>query len=210
MGRAAADLLQEVRTPDGLVEGFQAQRGEDFAHVFGDEAHQVDDLVRRAAEPCTEGLVLRADADRAGVRVALAHHDAAHRDERRCTDTVFFGAEHSGDHNVTPGAQAAIRTQSDLVAQIIQRKNLMGFGEADFPGKASILDRSLRARARAANTAGDKDDVGLCLRNTGGHRTDAGLGNQLHADAAIRVDLLQIIDQLREVFDRIDVMVRRR
>src|SRR2546421_5711735 len=34
--------------------------------------------------------------------------------------------------------------------------------------------------------------------------------SQLHADPRVRVDLLQIVDELRQVLDRIDVVVRRR
>ena len=39
---------------------------------------------------------------------------------------------------------------------------------------------------------------------------DARLAHQLHADPRPRVDLLQVIDELREILDRVDVVVRRR
>ena len=41
--------------------------------------------------------ILRGDADRAGVQVADAHHDAADRDERRGGEAEFLGAEQRGD-----------------------------------------------------------------------------------------------------------------
>jgi len=47
------------------------------------------------------------------------------------------------------------------------------------------------------------------LGNAGGDRADTGLGNQLHADLGVRVDLLEIVYELREVLDRIDVVMRR-
>ena len=34
--------------------------------------------------------------------------------------------------------------------------------------------------------------------------------DQLDADARARVDLLQVVDQLRQIFDRIDIVMRRR
>jgi hypothetical protein len=46
--------------------------------------------------------------------------------------------------------------------------------------------------------------------DAGGDRADAGLGHQLDADARRRVDLLQVVDQLRQVLDRVDVVVGRR
>src|SRR4051812_18252391 len=40
--------------------------------------------------------------------------------------------------------------------------------------------------------------------------TDTDLGNKLHSDSRTRIDVLQVINQLCEIFDRVDVMVRRR
>ena len=64
--------------------------------------------------------------------------------------------------------------------------------------------------AGAADMAGDQDHVGLGLGDAGGDRADAGLGDQLHADPGVRVDLLQVVDELGQVLDRVDVVVRRR
>jgi hypothetical protein len=50
----------------------------------------------------------------------------------------------------------------------------------------------------------------LALATPGRDRADAGGGHQLHRDAGDRVDLLQVIDELGQVLDRIDVVVRRR
>src|SRR3546814_20015549 len=40
---------------------------------------------------------------RSGVRMALAHHDAAHRDKAQSPDAELFGAENRGDDDVAPG-----------------------------------------------------------------------------------------------------------
>lgn len=60
---AAAHLLEEVGAADDLVEGACPQRGEDVAHVFGDEREEVDDLFRRAFEPVAQRGLLRANSD---------------------------------------------------------------------------------------------------------------------------------------------------
>src|SRR5215510_14457059 len=36
------------------------------------------------------------------------------------------------------------------------------------------------------------------------------LGYKLHSDASLRVHILQIVDKLRQIFDRVDVVMRRR
>ena len=52
--------------------------------------------------------------------------------------------------------------------------------------------------------------VGLGLGHAGGHRADADFGDQLHRDRRRGVRVLEVVDQLREVLDRVDVVVRRR
>ena len=56
----------------------------------------------------------------------------------------------------------------------------------------------------------DQDDVGVGLGNARGNRTDTDLGDQLDADARLRIGVLQIVDQLRQIFDGVDVVMRRR
>ena len=86
----------------------------------------------------------------------------------------------------------------------------MGFGEAQFPERSAVHDRGQGAGAGAAVVAGNGDVVRVGLGNTGGDRADADLGHQLDRDAGLGVDVLQVVDQLRQVLDGIDVVVRRR
>lgn len=58
--------------------------------------------------------------------------------------------------------------------------------------------------------AGDRDVVGVALRDAGRDRTDADFAHQLHAHASGRIRVLQIEDELREILDRINVVMRRR
>ena len=85
----------------------------------------------------------------------------------------------------------------------------MGFRQTDFPRAAGMLDGSQRARAGAAVKAGDGDVVGVRLGHAGGNGADSDLGDQLDADIRLRVGVLQVVNQLRQVLDRVDVMVRR-
>ena len=77
-------------------------------------------------------------------------------------------------------------------------------------GVPACLIELQRRGAGAAVVAGDDDVVGLRLGDAGGDRADADLGDQLDADARLLVRVLQVVDQLRQVLDRIDVVVRRR
>ena len=209
-GVTTADLCQQVGAADHLFQRGETESCENLAHLFGKVGEELHHLLRRALELGSQVVALRADTDRAGVGVALAHHDASHRDQRRGADAVFVGTEHRRHDDVAAGLQAAIGAQHDLAAQIVHAQHLMHFGQAHFPWQTGMLDRGLRARARAAAMSGHQNRVGLGLGHTGGNGADTGGSDQLHTDLGVGVDLLQVVDQLCQILDGIDVMVRRR
>ena len=100
--------------------------------------------------------------------------------------------------------------QPHAVAQLVQRQDLMHLRQPHLPGQAGELDRGLRAGAGAAGVAGDQDDVGVRFGDARGDGADARPADQLHRDLGVRIDLLQVIDELGQILDRIDVVVRRR
>ena len=57
---------------------------------------------------------------------------------------------------------------------------------------------------------GDQHDIGVRLRHARGDRADAGRRDELHVNARLRIRVLQVVNQLRQVLDRIDVVMRRR
>ena len=54
----------------------------------------------------------------------------------------------------------------------------------------------------------DQHNISTGLDHAGRDRTDAGLGHQLDRNIGGWIDLLQVEDQLCEILDRIDIMVR--
>src|SRR5512143_295569 len=52
--------------------------------------------------------------------------------------------------------------------------------------------------------------IGAALGDAGGDGSHPDLGNQLHRNARLRVDAFEVADQLRQILDRIDVVMRRR
>ena len=73
-----------------------------------------------------------------------------------------------------------------------------------------MLERGERRRARAAVVARDQDDVGVGLGDAGGDGAHALFADQLHVDPRLVVRALEVVDELGQVFDRVDVVVRRR
>ena len=83
--------LQSIHPSDHLINRAEAELRHDFAHLHGDEAHEVDDVLGLASKALAQLRVLRGHTSRAGVEMANSHHDAAHGDERRGRKTELFG-----------------------------------------------------------------------------------------------------------------------
>ena len=73
-----------------------------------------------------------------------------------------------------------------------------------------MLDGRQRRCPGTAVVPGDQHDVGMGLGDAGRHRADAQLRHQLHVDARPGIGVLEVVDELRQVLDRVDVVVRRR
>ena len=96
------------------------------------------------------------------------------------------------------------------MAQAVGHQRLLGFHRPSSQATAGVFHRGQRAGAGAAVVTGDGDEIGIGFCHAGGDGADARFGHQFHRDHRLRVDLLQVEDQLRRVFDRVDVVVRRR
>ena len=142
--------------------------------------------------------------------MAFAHHDAAGGDQRRRREAELVGPEQRADDDVAPGPEAAIDLHRDAAAQAVAHQRLLRLGEADFPRRAGMGQRGQRAGAGAALVAGDRDMVGARLRDAGRDRSDPDLRHEFYRYVGARVGVFQIVDQLRQILDRIDVVVRRR
>jgi len=97
----------------------------------------------------------------------------------------------------------------DPVPQPVAQQRLLGLGEADLPRRPGVLDAGQRRGAGTAVVPGDEHHVGVRLGHPGGDGADAHLGDQLDVHPGGRVGVLQVVDELGEVLDRVDVVVRR-
>ncbi len=113
------------------------------------------------------------------------------------------------DH-VAAGLQLAVGLDHDPVPQAVEHQRLLGLGQAELPGGAGVLERGQGAGPGAAVVARDQHHVGLGLGHARGDGAHADLGHQLHVHPGRRVGVLEVVDQLGQVLDRVDVVVRRR
>ena len=73
-----------------------------------------------------------------------------------------------------------------------------------------MANRTDGRSAGAAVVAADENHVGMGLGNASRDRAYANFGYQLHRDARARIRILQVVNELSQVLDRVNIVVRRR
>ena len=204
------DLAQALGMADHLVDGAEAQARHDLAQLLGNKEHKVLDVLGLAAEAATQAAVLRSDAGRAGILLAVALHEAAHRDERHGRKAKLLGAQQAGNGDIGTVHELAVGLEHHARAQAVLQQRLLGLGKAKLQRQTGVPDRIASSGTRAAIVAADQYLIGSALGNTGGDCADAGLADQLDRHACAGVGVLKVKDELGQVFDGVDVVVRRR
>ncbi len=142
--------------------------------------------------------------------MALAHHDAAGRDQRAGGEAELVGAQKRADNDVAAGAKTAVDLQRDARAKPVEHQRLLSLGQTHLPGRAGMLDRGQRRSAGAAVIARDDDVVGARLGDAGRHRPTPTSETSFTEMSAAGFTFFRFEDQLRQSLDRVDVVVRRR
>ena len=153
---------------------------------------------------------MRGDAGGAGILLAVALHEAAHRDERHGRKAKLLGAQQAGDGNIGAVHELTVGLEHHARAQAVLQQRLLGLGKAKLQRQTGVPDRIASSGTRAAIVAADQDLVGSALGHTGGDGADAGLADQLDRHACAGVGVLKVKDELGQVFDGVDVVMRRR
>ena len=202
--------VQILRMANQFVNRAHAEFRHDHAQLLRDRLHKIHDILRLAAEVFPQFRPLGCDAHRAGIEIAHAHHDAAKTYQRRSCKPKLLRAEHAGDCHIAAGHKLAVCFKPHPAAQAVGNETLVRFGQTKFPRKAGIVNGTARCRAGSAVIAGDEHRLRTCLGDACGNGADARFGNKLDGDLRIFICAFQIVNQLRQILDRVDIMVRRR
>ena len=200
---------QPVDRSDNLIDGTRAHISKHLPHIRSHGAEIGFHHFRVACEAGSQLLVLRSDADRTGVEVALASHHATQGEQGGSAKAKLFGAQQRCDNYITGELQSTVDAQANPRAQPCFNQSGVGIPQSGLPGDAGVLDRGERRCARASIVAADGDYVGSGLGHAGCNNSYSRAGHQLDADARSRVHGAQVVNQLRQVLNAVNVMVRR-
>ena len=154
--------------------------------------------------------VLGGHTHRTGVSVALTHHHAAQYDEWQCTKREFVCTKHRHDNNVFGGFQLAVGLQAHLVAQAVYDQCLLSLCQSYLWRNACKSHAAGRTGACSSLGTAYDDEVGFGFCYTRSNGSHSALRYEFHTHGCCRVDVLQVEDELRQILNRVDVMMRRR
>ena len=119
LGLPVGDALlhvQQVRAADEFIKGADAELRHDLTCFFGHEEEVVHHVLGLAAELLAQHRVLCGHPHRAGVQVALSHHDAAFDDQRGGRKAELVRTQQGTDHHVAAGLHLAIGLHANAAA----------------------------------------------------------------------------------------------
>ena len=141
--------------------------------------------------------------------MAFAHHDAPERNQRRSRKADLLCTQQSRNHHIPARLDSTISLQNYPAAQIIHHQCLMGLGNAQFPWQTRMLNTGQRRRTGAAAISRDQNVIGMRFGHPGSDSSHTHFRYQFDANPGPRVGIFQVINQLRKIFDRVNIMVRR-
>ena len=97
-------------------------------------------MFRLSRELFAQRRILGGHPNRAGIEVALTHHDAPLHHQRSSRKAELIGAQQRADGDITAGLHLAIGLHPDTTAQAIEHQRLLGFGQTNFPWTSGMFD----------------------------------------------------------------------
>ncbi len=202
--------VEHLGVADGLRDRAEAERGEVLAHLLGDEFEEVDDELGLAREALAQLRVLGGDPDRARVEVTDPHHHAAAHHERCGGEAELLGTEQRRDQHVTTGLQLAVALHDDAVAQAVGDERLLRLGDPELHGAPACFS-DVSGAAPVPPSCPEMSTTSECALATPAATVPTPISaTSFTWTRAAGVAVLEVVDELLDVFDRVDVVVRRR
>ncbi len=98
-------------------------------------------MLGRPLKPLAQHRILRGHPYRARIEVALSHHHAPARDERRGGKPELVRPEQRRKRHVAPRLELPVGLKSHAAAQLVEDEHLMRLGQTELPRRARVLDR---------------------------------------------------------------------
>ena len=125
--------VQQITAANQVVELANPHLCHQFAYFFSHKEEIINDMFRLSGKLFAQRRVLCCNTDRAGIEVALAHHNAAFNHQRCGGKTEFIRTEQCTDQYIASGFQLSVHLQTDATTQFVQHQRLLCFGKTQLP-----------------------------------------------------------------------------
>ena len=200
--------FQQVRTPDQIIELANPQLSHELTHFFTDGIKEGHNVFRFTPEFESKLILLGRHPNRTGVQVAHSEHGTAGSNQRSGSKVEFFSSQQGTHDDVSPCLEATIGSEHHPGAQIIEHEGLLCFSKTQLERHTRILDRALRRGPGSTVIATDENHIGKRLGNTGSNGSDSGASHEFDTHLGARIDLFEVVNELRQIFDRVNIVVR--
>mmetsp|Transcript_13155 Transcript_13155/g.18842 ORF Transcript_13155/g.18842 Transcript_13155/m.18842 type:complete len:210 (+) Transcript_13155:1432-2061(+) len=181
--------------------------GHDLANFFGHQEEVVHHVLWLACKLLPQFFILSGNSDRTCIQVTLSHHDTSHRNQRPSSKAKFFCTQKTRNDDITTSLELTVGLEFDSVAQSVENEGLLCFCKAEFPRKSSAFQSSPCGSTGSSVMTTDSDMISNSLGNSSSYNSHTDLGNQFHGNFSSWLGILQIMDKLRQIFDRVNIMM---
>ena len=200
--------FEHIHPANHLIDGTKAELGHGFAHLLSHKVHEIHHRIGSTGKFLSKARVLGGDTNGTGILVADPHHKASQGYQGSGGKTEFLGSKQAGNRNVAASLELPVGLKNDSASKVVEEKSLVGFRQPKLPGGACMLNGGSGRGPGSAIIARNQNDVGLGLSHAGGDRAHAHLRDELDVYPCMNVGVLEVMDQLGKILDRVDVMVR--
>ena len=158
----------------------------------------------------TQFFILCSHTHRTCVLRTFTHHNTTQSYQCCSTESKLLGTKQSHHDNISTALQLTINLQAYQRTQAILDKCLLSFSQTYLWWDTSKAHTWCRTCTCTTFSSWDNNQVGLSLYHTSSNSTNTTLCHQFHRNSCIRINILQIEDELFQILDRIDIVMRRR
>ena len=201
---------KQISASHKLVHSAYAQLCHILAELLCDEVHEVHDIFGLASETLSELGVLCSDTHGTGIKIAHSHHYTAHCNKRSSCESELLSAQQCRNKYITTCHELSVGLYAYPRTQTVEHKGLVSFSKSQLPWKTCIIYGASGSSACTAVIARDEYYLSACLGNTCRNSSHASLGDKLYGDTRLIIGIFQVKDELCQIFNGVDIVMRRR
>mmetsp|Transcript_27706 Transcript_27706/g.41062 ORF Transcript_27706/g.41062 Transcript_27706/m.41062 type:complete len:201 (-) Transcript_27706:94-696(-) len=153
-------------------------------------------------------LILGCNSYWACIQVTLAHHDTSQSNEGSSGETVFLGSEKTRNDDITSSLQLTISLKFDSVTKSVEYKSLLRLCKTKFPRETCTLQSSPSSSSSSSVMSTNDNVVRKSLCNSSGYNSNTDLRYKFDRYLTMGLGILQVVNELGKILDRVDIVVR--